>query len=168
MEVFHELTIPDELFDREEVNKLLVNPTVPYDFFATFLGSKINSGTYRAVYNYNLGRKNQYVLKIEPGFTSCNAIEASVWAEVKYFTNKLEWVKKWFAPVEWISPNGKILCMQKTEEKPNKKRPTEIPSFLSDVKPENYGWIGNNFVCHDYGHLWGVTNFKKQFKKVNW
>jgi len=30
--------------------------------------------------------------------------------------------------------------------------PDKIPAFFTDVKPDNWGWIGNQLVCHDYAH----------------
>lgn len=80
----------------------------------------------------------------------------------------MEWVKDWFAPVKWISPNGRILVMRKTEEKPDKKRPDKVPDFLWDVKVDNFGWIGNNLVCHDYGQFYNMIDYKKKMKKVKW
>lgn len=163
------LTIEDELYDYEEAKKILVGPVVSYDFIACFLGKKLGYGCYRAVYDYNLSEKKRpLVLKIEPGFTNCNVTEAAIWNEVYWFQNELAWVKDWFAPVEWISPNGKVLCMHKTEPRPAKKRPTKVPHFLSDIKDENFGWIGNKFVCHDYGQLWNITHYHKRFKPATW
>lgn len=162
------LSIDDELFSAEESQKILSNPAVAYDLVAIMMGKKLGSGCYRAVYECNAYPTSKYVIKIEPGSSSCNVVEAAVWNEVKWFTGEMEWVKKWFAPVEWISPNGKILCMHKTIQKPNKKKPDKVPTFLSDIKEENFGWIGNNYVCHDYGQLWNLTKYNKGFKKAKW
>ncbi len=164
-----ELVIEDNLYDMEETRKILASPVLSYDFIVSFVGKKIGSGCYRSVYDYNLGKKNEFVLKLEPGFSGCNPNEAQIWNEISYFTKNLEWVKDWFAPVEWISANGKVLCMQKTIPYHKKlKHPDKIPSFLSDVKIDNFGWIGNRFVCHDYGQIWNLTSYPKKFKKATW
>ena len=165
----NEFVIEDNLFNMDEARKILASPVLSYDFIAAFLGKKLGSGCYRSVYDYNLGRDKDYVIKIEPGFSNCNHNEAQTWSEVSYFTGKLEWVKKWFAPVKWISPNGKVLCMEKTIPEHKKlKRPDMVPAFLNDFKYDNFGWIGNDFVCHDYGQLWNMTNYTSKKIKVNW
>ncbi len=77
-------------------------------------GKKIGFGVFRCVYDYNLD--DRYVVKIEPLNTNCNVVEYMLWNEIKGLINGLAWVKDWFAPVKWISPNGKILIMRKTKE----------------------------------------------------
>ena len=98
----------------------------------------------------------------------CNSNEYTLWEEIQGLTNKLAWVKDWFAPVMAISENANILIMKKTEEKEGKKRPTEIPSFIFDAHYGNFGWLGNKFVCHDYGTIYGFLDYKKKFRKINW
>jgi len=56
--------------------------------------------------------------------------------------------------------------MQKTEEKPNKPRPKEIPDFFTDIKWDNFGWIGNKFVCHDYGFLYRFIKYENKMRKI--
>ena len=114
----------------------------------------------------NLDEK--YVIKIEPRNTNCNQVEYTLWEEIKGLTGDLAWVKDWFAPVKWISPNGRILLMQKTKEDFNKEYPEKIPKFMWDVKPDNFGWIGKNLVCHDYGQFYSFIEYSKKMKKVDW
>jgi hypothetical protein len=35
--------------------------------------------------------------------------------------------------------------------RPLEKAPTHLPNFMTDLKPENFGRLGNRIVCHDYG-----------------
>lgn len=168
-EFVHEkaIRLENNLNSIEEVSTLSKLQDVNTDLIITLLGKKIGSGVYRAVYEHNWDE--DWVIKIEPNSTECNLTEFMLWDEIRGLKNELEWVKDWFAPVLWMSPNGKILCMQKTSEFPkNKKleRPREIPAFLSDVKRDNFGWIGNKFVCHDYGFIFKFIKYEKKMQKI--
>ena len=151
----------------EEVSTISRLQDVNTDLILSLLGQKLGSGVYRSVYNYNLDDK--YVIKIEPNATDSNISEYLLWDEIRGLCGDLEWVKEWFAPVKWMSPNGKILIMEKTFEYPkNKKleRPIEVPVFFTDLKRDNWGWIGNKFVCHDYGFLWKFIKYEKKMQKI--
>jgi len=158
--------IEDSLGDMKRADDMLKIPAVGYDFVTCLCGEFIGSGIHRAVFHYALDDK--YVIKIEPNNTNQNTVEWMMWNQIQYLTEDLAWVKEWFAPVKWISPNGRILVMRKTHEKPDKERPKKIPKFLWDVKWDNYGWIGNNFVCHDYGQFYNFLEYRKAMQKVNW
>lgn len=43
--------------------------------------------------------------------------------------------------------------------------PDKIPDFIFDSHSNNFGWIGDKFVCHDYGQLYGLLDFRKKMKK---
>lgn len=161
--------IEDELLDMERANDMLKIPAVAYDFVTTLCSKFIGSGSTRSVFQYSLDEK--YVIKVESSNSNCNTVEWLLYNQIQYLEGDLAWVKDWFAPVKWISPNGRILLMEKTkahDHKTKKKRPEKIPSFLWDVKEENFGWIGNKYVCHDYGQFYSLLNFSKKMKKVDW
>ena len=161
------LRIQNNLNSIDEVNTISNLQDVNTDLIITLLGEKIGRGIYRTVYQHNWDK--DYVIKIEPKNTECNITEYLLWDEIRGLKNELAWVKDWFAPVLWVSPNGKILCMQKTYEYPkNKKleRPNEIPAFFTDIKWDNFGWIGSKFVCHDYGFLYKFIKYEKKMQKL--
>jgi len=160
------MKLEDNLLNIEKVSDLLKITPVALDFVTSICGNSIGFGIYRSVFDYNLDDK--FVVKIEPLNTGCNLVEYMIWEEVKGLSGSLEWVKEWFAPVKWISPNGRILIMKKTKEDYKKKKPEGIPSFLWDVKEDNFGWIGNKFVCHDYGQFYNMIHYPKKMRKVNW
>ncbi len=141
--------------------------SVNSDLITMFLGQKLGSGSYRSVYEFN-PNPAKYVVKIEPLATDCNANEFLIWNEISWLEGDFTWVKDWFAPVLWMSPNAKILIMERTFEKPDLKRPDKIPDFMTDIKYENFGWIGNKFVCHDYGFISRFIEYKKKFRKATW
>lgn len=153
----------------KEVYKLSNLQDVNTDLILSLCGKKIGSGSQRYVYEYNLDKK--YVIKIEPNSTESNITEYMLWDEVKGLRGDLEWVKEWFAPILWMSPNGKILVMERTYEESkirgkNLERPKEVPAFFSDLKYDNWGWIGNKFVCHDYGFLYKFIKYEKRMQKI--
>lgn len=158
--------LQNNLNDISEAATLLALQDVSVELIISLLGEKIGAGVYRSVYAYNLD--NRYVVKVEPLNTESNMSEYIVWKEVQNLTGNLAWVKEWFSPILWCSPNGKILVQRRTQERPNKKRPEKVPAFFFDVKQDNFGWIGNKLVCHDYGILYGLISYSKKMKKVTW
>lgn len=160
------LKLEDNLSDLNRAKAMLDIPVIALDFITSICGEQIGAGVFRSVFFYNLDDK--YVVKVEPLNTSCNIVEHMIWDEVQGLTGRLEWVKNWFAPVKWISPSGRILVMQRTKSIPSRKKPDKVPSFLWDVKPDNFGWIGKNYVCHDYGQLYNMIHYPPKFKKAYW
>lgn len=163
------IRLENNLNSISELSTVSTLESVNSDLITMFLGEKISSGSYRSVYAFN-PNPDKYVVKIEPLATDSNANEFLTWSNVCGFINEWAWVKDWFAPVLWMSPNGKILIMERTAEqhKKDKPRPDKVPAFLCDVKAENFGWIGDRFVCHDYGFLWGFLEYRKNMKKASW
>lgn len=154
-----------------QTKNLLNLEPIAKDLTYCLLGEPIGSGVYRSVFANQLNQKE--VIKIEIpsdklGNVFCNVQEYILWSEIKGLCGSLAWVKDWFAPVKWISPAGNILCMQRTCERPAKKKPTKIPKFLWDVKEANFGWIGNNYVCHDYGSVHAFIEYRKTLKDVSY
>ena len=160
----------------EGARAILESHNVGMDLIMCMIGPVIANGNFRAVYEHALDPNK--VIKVEYGHEKkdshdsimnnsyCNVQEFLLWREIEGLKGPLEWVKKWFAPIDWISPSGHIMCMHKTKPMPGKKRPDEIPSFMWDVKQDNFGWIANNLVCHDYPHLPAFTSYKGKMKNV--
>jgi len=130
------------------VTEYLQDPIVGRELFDFFLGTYIGSGSYRDVFNHN--ENSKLVVKIEN-----REAHGDNWAELRLWraVENTEYAK-WFAPCKYISTNGIILYQRKTApiETKEKKIPKEIPAFFTDVKRSNFGWIGNQLVCHDYSH----------------
>jgi len=55
-----------------------------------------------------------------------------------------------------------------------KDYPPKVPLFFTDLKIENYGWIGDQFVCVDYGSVYFSTMIPVRrgkmmlFKRAKW
>ncbi len=124
----------------------LEDPVLGLGLLDFVLGEYLGSGIYRDVYEYALDKN--WVIKIENKDGN-----GENWAEWRlYHAIKYSEHKKWFAECKWISDNGLIMMQRKTEEfsKKEKKLPKKIPNYFTDVKQSNFGWIGNQLVCHDY------------------
>jgi len=158
--------LENNLLQYDEIKHITNNFDVVLDIVRVICGKMISYGLFRDVYEYNLDDK--YVVKIERGNTDCNLVEYMLWSEIKGLKKDLAWVKDWFAPILWISPNNKIIVMRKTKYIPNRKKPETIPKFMWDVCSRNFGWIGNRFVCHDYGQFYNFINYDKKMRKVIW
>ena len=164
------MKIEDELNNIGALHHIVTCTPVITDLVTSLCGKHIAEGSFRSVYEYPLDEK--YVIKLENNNSNCNLVEYMIWQEVKELKGNLEWVKKWFAPVKWISPNGRVLVMQKTRDSEDVpkgcKIPEKVPKFLWDIKLENFGWIGKNFVCHDYGQFYNMIEYPKAMRKIDW
>lgn len=161
------MKLKDNLDNIGALHHIVTCTPVITDIITSLCGKHLGEGCYRSVYEYALD--DNYVVKLENGEHDCNIIESLIWNEVRFLKGELEWVKDWFAPVKWISPNGRVLVMRKTTvHNESKKRPDKIPAFLWDVKDSNFGWLGKNYVCHDYGQFYNMISYSKQMKKAKW
>lgn len=158
------MRVENNLNDLQRTAEILKNSDVSVDMVSSLFGKYLGEGCFRTVFEYALD--SDYVIKIEESGSQCNLVEYMMWDEIQGLHGNLEYVKKWFAPVKWISPNGRLLVMKKTLIKDNRVKPTEVPEFLWDIKEDNFGWIGNNYVCHDYGQFYNFRHYGKGMKKV--
>lgn len=125
------------------------DPVIRADFISIFLGSLIDTGLSRTVYGCRMD--NSLVIKIEQDdYYKQNVAEWLIWDHVAHN----EKYSRWFAPCEWLSPNGRVLLQKRTF--PIETLPKRLPPYLGDQKPENFGLYKGRVVCHDYGMLWGI------------
>ena len=115
------------------------------------LGEKLGGGISRQVFEYALNDK--YVVKIEDRSQSFqNIIEWEVWHHLK----GCKATARWLAPCHYISPNGIVMIQERTMPMRPNERPKRVPSWLTDIKPDNWGLLNGKPVCHDYGFLQGI------------
>lgn len=140
-------------------------PTTARDTAGLFFGKILGSGMSRIVYQH-IGDPT-LVLKVESGGNRFqNVLEWEVWQTVK--DTKFA---KWFAPCIDISANGIILVQKKADIIPKNQYPKKIPRFFMDTKYENFGMIGKQFVCFDYGtaHIDALNrSLTAKTKKSDW
>lgn len=160
------IRLTNRLNNVDEVSTLSQLQDVNTDIILTLCGEKLGSGSYRSVYEFNMN-PNKMVVKVEPKSTDCNIAEFLLWDEIQGLKGNLAWVKEWFAPIHWCSPNGKVLIMERTKQL-DKERPKKVPYFFTDVKADNFGWIGKQFVCHDYGFIHKFVKYEKKYQNAVW
>jgi len=116
------------------------------DFADMFVGSSIGMGCSRSVFDFNLNPN--WVVKIDRSGYFDNVTEWDIWNNFK--DNPL--YSKFLAPCHRISSCGRILIQQKTYPITKEQLPGEIPDFITDIKIQNWGMIGDRAVCHDYAN----------------
>ena len=112
------------------------------------LGPYIGGGSERWVFHHP-EFPGKRVIKISVQWTTQSTNEYQTWLAVKH----TKWAK-WFAPCYRCSATGQILTMayaKPLDTKPRSQIPKKIPAIFYDVKDDAFGWIGNQFVCVDYG-----------------
>tara|TARA_B110000503_G_scaffold108036_1_gene161522 strand:- start:213 stop:668 length:456 start_codon:yes stop_codon:yes gene_type:complete len=138
------------------------NPELLISCLDLLCGDFIGSGIARDVYVYAMN--SNYVVKIDNSDDSGhNFNEYNVWTNV---VNQPKYAK-WFAPILWSSSDHRIIVQKKT--KPITQLPKELPSFFTDLKLDNFGKIGSQFVCHDYAFTSDLLiskGFNSRMKKV--
>jgi len=137
------------------------NPAIHHDLFWLICDDEIGRGMSRVVYRSSVLK--DFVIKVEDCAGKFqNVIEWETWKRVEGTE-----FEKWFAPCKWISPNGSVLVQQRTHHTDN--YPARMPVFLADFKRANYGLIGKQIVCHDYGtNLLFERGMSKRMQKVEW
>lgn len=132
----------------------LQDPKMSLEIFDSLIGNFIGSGCSRDVYEYI--PDNKFVVKIEHATgEGDNLAEYNIWRAIQFTANS-----KWFAPCQWISPNGMILIQRKTLPlygATKNKVPEKIPSFFTDVHSKNFGWMDKQLVAHDYSFTLGLS-----------
>jgi len=142
----------------------LKNQATHLDAFSLLCGEKIGEGSSRMVFECRLRR--DLVVKVEK---ECNwrafdnVKELTNWEDAK---NRPA-LKKWLAPIEFASPDCRILLMHRAEPLPiSYKLPDKMPAFLNDLKPENFGLIDGNLVCVDYAII--RLQLSARLRAVKW
>lgn len=128
------------------------------------IGNYIGEGEYRTVYECCL--RDDLVAKIEKPekrHAFANVHEFSIWQEYK----EIEAVRMWLAPIYIMSDCAQILLQSKVSSVPvDFVWPDKLPSFLGDIKRENFGWFENRLVCIDYANT--VFKANTRMKAVKW
>lgn len=148
-----------------KIEEIFQPNTLAFDLFqmVTSRGDFLGNGVSRHVYTFGVDKS--LVIKMEEEDNFQNILEWNVWNHVKGTD-----LAKWFAPVEYISPCGKVLLQKKTKPfRSDNQLPDRIPSFFTDTKLDNWGLLGRQAVCHDYGyHLLLERGMKARTKKACW
>ncbi len=140
---------------------LLFTNVIPRDLFYMVAGGYLGGGDGREVYEFRVDC--DYVIKFEStSYSFQNVHEWDVWQAIKGTE-----FAKWFAPCKMLSPCGTVLIQRRTKQP--LCYPGILPNFFTDTRKDNFGVIGDQFVCHDYGiTLLMEKGMSKRMKKVKW
>lgn len=131
------------------------------DLFRLFCGTKIGEGQYRIVYAHALD--STLVIKRERAFNNfSNVMEWDFWT-----CSKGSKVRRWLAPVEWLSPGGMWLIQKRTYPLGARAIPKRVPDVFCDLKDDNWGLLDGRVVCHDYGNNRAVQQAFKRARLVS-
>lgn len=143
--------------------------------FNLLCGEQIGRGMSRTVYECAL--LPDYVVKVEADpYRFQNVMEWETWQLVQWTP-----ASRWFAECRWISPNGRVLIMERTRPPGPGDLPEKVPMWATDLKTSNWGmakaknrdgtvadreWL----VCHDYGTSLALQEgtVTKRLKKAEW
>lgn len=134
------------------------------DAFNLLCHTKLGEGIHRDVFVCRINDK--LVVKVEndlPWRYFANVLEMKFWSDNQHH----EPIAKWLAPCEYMSPDGLILLQHRAEPlRDSDKLPDKLPSFLTDVKRDNYGWLDGRIVCFDYAL--NISSPSSRLKKADW
>lgn len=134
------------------------------DAFNLLCGKLLGEGIHRKVFECRL--RDDLVVKVEAETDwryFANVLEMRFWNDHEHYKK----VADWLAPCEYLSPDGRILLQRRVS--PIIERsvlPEQVPAFLSDLKPENFGMLDGRLVCLDYALT--IPNPSTRLKKVDW
>lgn len=137
---------------------------VSYDGLRTLIDKPLGAGRDRVT--FACPWDPTVVVKAEPGRgpERQNVAEWRLWQVVDEAvrTNsgdplrRFREIRRWLAPALYLSDGGTFLVMRRTTPAPLDAFPKRVPSFLFDMKRENFGMLEGRLVCHDYGIIAGV------------
>lgn len=134
------------------------------DAFNLLCGKLLGEGIHRKVFECKL--RADLVVKVEYNTAYrdfANVKEMAFWCDNQYYKP----VAKWLAPCEFLSPDGRLLLQRRADPVPlSYKLPDKVPSFLTDLKRENFGMLDGALVCLDYSMA--INSPSARLKKAQW
>jgi hypothetical protein len=102
-----------------------------------------------------------------------NVLECAISDSVQHLHGDLKFIKDMHAKCygALIDPQYSLLFQQRVTLDAAGEFPEKLPSMFTDIKKNNFGWIGKQLVCFDY-----ANNFYRMFglccnqrtRKVHW
>lgn len=152
------------------------------DIEGLFLGKPIGGGIDRNVYALKetsaWGWRHKITQAPEVDDEECRHVIKVQKGHTGYFQNVAEWLlwetaratrlARWLAPCVAISPCGLYLIQRRVEPLRRRDLPKRMPTFLSDLKRENFGMLEGKVVCCDYGLGVDAGAIKTKLRKARW
>lgn len=147
----------------KELNKVLgtkeiLNMDLP-TFRKKYCGKKLGAGCFRTVYEFKPA-PDKYVLKIDKSDMLANIMEWKMWLVVAMLNGNYTPIRESFAKCFGLifKANYSILVQERADmSRPKKDYPKKTFHFMSDFKYPNFGFIGDRFVCVDYGGVLEIS-----------
>jgi len=133
------------------------------DTFNLLCGKLLGEGIHRRVFECRI--RPDLVVKVENDEQRhfANVMESKFWGDHQYYDK----VAQWLAPVEHLSPDGRVLLQRRVRPiSDTDTLPEKLPAFLTDIKRDNFGWLDGKLVCMDYA--WTVPNPNTRLRKADW
>lgn len=133
------------------------------DAFNLLCGKLLGEGIHRTVYECRI--RPDLVVKVESAEQRhfANVVESKFYDDHEY----VQQIVCWLAPVEYLSPDGRILLQRRCRPIADDDRlPDKLPAFLSDIKRNNFGWLDGRLVCVDYAMT--IPNPSVRMRKADW
>lgn len=137
-----------------------MNKLIAEDAFNLLCHHKLGTGIHRDVFECRINDK--LVVKVEndlPWRYFANVHEMKFWSDNQH----CEAIAKWLAPCEYLSPDGLLLVQRRCEPL---RESDKLPSFLTDVKRDNFGLLDGRIVAFDYAL--NISSPSARLKKANW
>lgn len=125
----------------------MADERITLDAFNLLCGKKIGEGIHRDVFECRI--RPDLVVKVETATdyrSFANVREELFYSENQYFKK----IADWLAPIEFLSPDGRILLMKRCEPVKESDLPAKLPTWITDIKPENFGRLDGRIVLVDY------------------
>lgn len=132
------------------------------DAFNLLCGKQLGEGMSRKVFECRI--RPDLVVKVEDEEWRRfqNVAEQRFWDD-NYYRKE---IARWLAPCEYLSPDGRILLQRRAHPVGDYKLPDKLPSFLTDLKAENFGILDGRLVCVDYAFT--VLTASMRLRKADW
>jgi len=142
----------------------MTDEVIHLDAFNLLCGKLLGEGIHRKVFECKL--RPDLVCKVEYDTNYrdfANVKEAQFYWDNEHYKP----VASWLAPVRFLSPDGRILLQDRADAVGSEyKLPEKVPSFLTDLKRENFGILKGRLVCLDYSMA--INSPSARLKKAQW
>jgi len=143
------------------ISGIMKDHVLTYEMLDMILGEYLGSGISRAVFVYKPDIR--FVIKVEISSYSANILEWRTWHNFKEDKR----ISKWLCPIKDISTHGLFLIQKRAKKiEDTSLLPLKLPTFLSDIKSDNFGWIGKQLVMVDY--TWLKLKAETKLRTVKW
>lgn len=123
------------------------NREIHVDAFNLLCGKKIGSGIHRDVFDCRI--RDDLVVKVETEIDHryfANVFEEKFYSDHEHYKK----VSDWLAPVEFLSPDGRLLLQKRCDPIKDEEIPDMLPAWMTDIKAENFGRYEGRIVLVDY------------------